>query len=175
MLEWFRDNYGFEEKEIENKTGKPDWDSLMEKAARAPCGSNGVFFLPHLAGAGTRGGQDAGSQGPPKIRIQELSPRRILYTFLDKTHSVSIPGLLSLSLIVGVVGGIYGIGGGSMMAPFCTRSDKGGCIAGDRSQRSGARGDRCHTPAPSRVTGWHGAWHCRSAIGEGAKTDKETV
>ena len=53
MLEWFRDNYGFEEKEIENKTGKPDWDSLMEKAAQAPCGSNGVFFLPHLAGAGT--------------------------------------------------------------------------------------------------------------------------
>ena len=53
MLEWFRDNYGFEEKEIENKTGKPDWDSLMEKAAKAPCGSNGVFFLPHLAGAGT--------------------------------------------------------------------------------------------------------------------------
>ena len=25
----------------------------MEKAAQAPCGSNGVFFLPHLAGAGT--------------------------------------------------------------------------------------------------------------------------
>jgi xylulokinase len=25
----------------------------MEKAAKAPCGSNGVFFLPHLAGAGT--------------------------------------------------------------------------------------------------------------------------
>jgi xylulokinase len=53
MLEWFRDNYGFEEKEIENKTGKPDWDSLMEKASKAPCGSNGVFFMPHLAGAGT--------------------------------------------------------------------------------------------------------------------------
>jgi len=53
MLEWFRDNYGFEEKDIENKTGKPDWDSLMEKAAQAPCGSHGVFFLPHLAGAGT--------------------------------------------------------------------------------------------------------------------------
>jgi xylulokinase len=53
MLEWFRDNYGFEEKEIENRTGKRDWESLMEKAAKAPCGSNGVFFLPHLAGAGT--------------------------------------------------------------------------------------------------------------------------
>ena len=53
MLEWFRDNYGFEEKEIERKTGKRDWDSLMEKAENSPCGSNGVFFLPHLAGAGT--------------------------------------------------------------------------------------------------------------------------
>ena len=53
MLEWFRDNYGFEEKEIEKSTGKRDWESLMEKAAQAPCGSNGVFFLPHLAGAGT--------------------------------------------------------------------------------------------------------------------------
>jgi xylulokinase len=53
MLEWFRDNYGFEEKEIENKTGKSEWDSLMEKAAGAPSGANGVFFLPHLAGAGT--------------------------------------------------------------------------------------------------------------------------
>jgi xylulokinase len=53
MLEWFRDNYGFEEKEIETRTGKADWETLMEKAAQAPCGSNGVFFLPHLAGAGT--------------------------------------------------------------------------------------------------------------------------
>ena len=44
---------GFEEKDIEKRTGKPDWDTLMEKAANAPCGSNGVFFLPHLAGAGT--------------------------------------------------------------------------------------------------------------------------
>jgi xylulokinase len=53
MLEWFRDNYGFEENEIEKRTGRPYWDSLMEKAAKAPCGSNGAFFLPHLAGAGT--------------------------------------------------------------------------------------------------------------------------
>jgi len=53
MLEWFRDNYGFEEKEMETRTGKQDWESLMATAAKAPCGSNGVFFLPHLAGAGT--------------------------------------------------------------------------------------------------------------------------
>jgi xylulokinase len=53
MLEWFRDNYGLEEIEIPKRAGKQDWESLMETAAKAPCGSNGVFFLPHLAGAGT--------------------------------------------------------------------------------------------------------------------------
>ena len=53
MLEWFRDNYGFEEKAMEGSTGKPTWETLMESAAKAPCGSNGVFFLPHIAGAGT--------------------------------------------------------------------------------------------------------------------------
>ncbi len=50
-----------------------------------------------------------------------LTPREeklIKNTFLDLTHSVSVPGLLALSLVVGVVGGIYGIGGGSIMAPF---------------------------------------------------------
>jgi xylulokinase len=53
MLEWFRDNYGLEQIEIPKRAGKQDWESLMETAAKAPCGSNGVFFLPHLAGAGT--------------------------------------------------------------------------------------------------------------------------
>ncbi len=52
MLEWFRDNYGYEEKTLEQQTGKSEWASFMEKAANVPCGSNGVFFLPHFAGVG---------------------------------------------------------------------------------------------------------------------------
>lgn len=63
-------------------------------------------------------GADPEAEGFAEVRIQEMSPRRIVYTFLDGTHTVSVPGLLALSLIVGVVGGIYGIGGGSIMAPF---------------------------------------------------------
>ncbi len=63
-------------------------------------------------------GSDSEVVAAPEVRIQEMSPRRIVYTFLDGTHSVSVPGLLTLSLVVGVVGGIYGIGGGSIMAPF---------------------------------------------------------
>ena len=53
MLEWFRDNYGFEEAHRQKETGRSDWDLLMEKAQQAPVGANGVMFMPHLAGAGT--------------------------------------------------------------------------------------------------------------------------
>lgn len=53
MIEWFRANYGFEEKSIAQQTGKTDWDYLIEKAESAPCGSKGVFFLPHFSGAGS--------------------------------------------------------------------------------------------------------------------------
>lgn len=53
MLEWFRDNYGYEEKTLQQQTGKSEWTSFMEKAENVPCGSNGVFFLPHFAGIGS--------------------------------------------------------------------------------------------------------------------------
>lgn len=40
------------------------------------------------------------------------------FDFRGETHIFSTVGLLALSLAVGVVGGIYGIGGGSVIAPF---------------------------------------------------------
>jgi uncharacterized membrane protein YfcA len=39
------------------------------------------------------------------------------FDFQGETHSFSTAGLLALSSAVGVVGGIYGIGGGSIIAP----------------------------------------------------------
>ncbi len=73
-----------------------------------------------LRGKSTSPGEVADPEvaAAPEIRIQDISPRRIRYTFLDEAHSVSVPGLLGLSGVVGVVGGIYGIGGGSIIAPF---------------------------------------------------------
>ena len=44
--------------------------------------------------------------------------RRFGYTFYDEQYDVSTSGIFVLSLIVGVVGGIYGIGGGAIIAPF---------------------------------------------------------
>jgi uncharacterized membrane protein YfcA len=54
----------------------------------------------------------------PVTRIKSLSLSRISYEFYGETFDVSVWGVLVLSLIVGVVGGVYGIGGGAIIAPF---------------------------------------------------------
>ncbi len=52
------------------------------------------------------------------VRTTSISPRRIEYEFGGRRFSFdTIPALL-LSLVVGVIGGIYSIGGGSIIAPF---------------------------------------------------------
>ena len=43
---------------------------------------------------------------------------RIVYDFCGETFTVNAFGVMALSLIVGMVGGVYGIGGGSIIAPF---------------------------------------------------------
>lgn len=43
--------------------------------------------------------------------------RTVSYTFEGTTYSVPTPVIFLISLVVGVVGGIYGIGGGAFMAP----------------------------------------------------------
>ncbi|WP_031482753.1 sulfite exporter TauE/SafE family protein [Maridesulfovibrio frigidus] len=54
----------------------------------------------------------------PAVKVLKFSVSRISYGFYGEVYDCSTLGLLSLSLIVGVVGGIYGIGGGSFIAPF---------------------------------------------------------
>ena len=51
MLEWFRREYGFEEKQKAEAKGGVDWDYLMEAAKSSPPGANGVMFLPHMSGS----------------------------------------------------------------------------------------------------------------------------
>jgi uncharacterized membrane protein YfcA len=45
--------------------------------------------------------------------------RRMEFDFSGELVSFSVPALLSLTLVVGIIGGIYGIGGGAIIAPFC--------------------------------------------------------
>lgn len=52
------------------------------------------------------------------VRILENNRRRIQYDYAGTVHTVSVPGVFALSVIVGLVGGIYGIGGGAILSPF---------------------------------------------------------
>lgn len=56
--------------------------------------------------------------GLPRVRLLRFSFARIEYSFYGETYSFSTPGIFALAFIVGIAGGIYGIGGGAIMAPF---------------------------------------------------------
>ena len=47
-----------------------------------------------------------------------VSPRRIGFEFEGRSYSFKPATLAVVSVVVGVIGGIYGVGGGAMIAPF---------------------------------------------------------
>jgi uncharacterized membrane protein YfcA len=63
----------------------------------------------------------AGAQAlPGKMRVTDtkFTLKAVEYTFEGKTYSFFPPGVFLLCFVVGIVGGIYGIGGGAIIAPF---------------------------------------------------------
>ncbi len=54
----------------------------------------------------------------PSVRITHFSLKRFGYIFYGEQFDVPSWGVFALSLLVGIVGGIYGIGGGAIIAPF---------------------------------------------------------
>ncbi|GAB6097585.1 sulfite exporter TauE/SafE family protein [Desulfatiferula olefinivorans] len=63
-------------------------------------------------------GTNAGGEPLPAVTAVQVSLKRLSYTFYGERSDVSMIGIASLSFIVGIVGGVYGIGGGSIIAPF---------------------------------------------------------
>lgn len=53
------------------------------------------------------------------VKTVSCSSSKVEYEFRGERFSFSIPRMLALAFIVGTVGGAYGIGGGSIIAPFC--------------------------------------------------------
>lgn len=54
----------------------------------------------------------------PQVQLVLWSQREVVYTYNDVTYRFSVPLMVLLTLIVGILGGIYGIGGGAIIAPF---------------------------------------------------------
>ena len=62
--------------------------------------------------------QDRAQDELPRVVVKEFSVFRLVYEFCGQRFDLSTSRLALLSFVVGIVGGIYGIGGGAIMAPF---------------------------------------------------------
>jgi hypothetical protein len=61
---------------------------------------------------------DVGQNKLPSVRVTHFNYKRLGYSFYGDRFDIPFWGIFLLSFIVGIVGGIYGIGGGSIIAPF---------------------------------------------------------
>ena len=81
----------------------------------------GARLVKDLLKAKKSGQQGTGKASSPAgfvVAVKEFSLRRIAYSFQGEEHSCPTSGVMLMSFIVGIVGGIYGIGGGAIIAPF---------------------------------------------------------
>ena len=53
-----------------------------------------------------------------KVETASIAMKLTRFTFKGATYSFATAKLLALALAVGIIGGVYGIGGGSIIAPF---------------------------------------------------------
>lgn len=53
------------------------------------------------------------------VKTISVSLKMVQYEFRGERFSFSTPGIFTLASVVGIIGGAYGIGGGSIIAPFC--------------------------------------------------------
>jgi len=70
------------------------------------------------AWAKNTGGQENSCSLEDRVNNVALGLKKTRFDFRKVTHSFSTGGMLGLAFIVGIVGGVYGIGGGSIIAPF---------------------------------------------------------
>lgn len=66
----------------------------------------------------TQGHLAAGLPVEAVVRTKSVSVSRITYEFWGETFSFNTVTVFVLALVVGLIGGIYGIGGGAIIAPF---------------------------------------------------------
>ena len=52
------------------------------------------------------------------VEVVRFDWRRLEFRFSDKVYGVSVPTLILLTTVVGMLGGAYGVGGGAIISPF---------------------------------------------------------
>ncbi len=61
----------------------------------------------------------AGLPAEAVVKTRAVSLKKVEYEFWGETYSFSTIAVFALALVVGLIGGIYGIGGGAIISPFC--------------------------------------------------------
>jgi len=80
----------------------------------------GVRLLHQAARPASEAWRQSLARGAPRavVTMKCVSIRRVEYEFWKESFSFNPKTLLLLGLVVGLIGGIYGIGGGALIAPF---------------------------------------------------------
>lgn len=83
-------------------------------------GSGEQRFMEQVWHHRKRGGDlpEASGEAAPPVRLLQFTWRRMRYEFYGQSFDLPLWEVFLLSLGVGIGGGIYGIGGGSIIAPF---------------------------------------------------------
>lgn len=59
------------------------------------------------------------ASGGATLRLVRSDWQRMEFRLGEHSHGFSVPAMLTLAFVVGIIGGTYGIGGGAIIAPFC--------------------------------------------------------
>jgi len=62
--------------------------------------------------------KESGRGHLPKVHMKKISLLSIEYGFYGQDFRINTIGIMALSFFVGIIGGVYGIGGGAIIAPF---------------------------------------------------------
>ncbi|MGE5236140.1 MAG: TSUP family transporter [Acidobacteriota bacterium] len=94
---------------------------LIARGRRGESGQGAETRFQELVASsrGRTGGPGTGdAEAIPRVRVDSATLRRIRYEFYGERFEFPTVPVFLLSGLVGVVGGVYGIGGGAILAPF---------------------------------------------------------
>ncbi|MFO8083534.1 MAG: sulfite exporter TauE/SafE family protein [Desulfobacterales bacterium] len=90
---------------------------VLKNANKQSRSSSEIRFQ-KMVGRGNTYTENSGPEILSATTVTHFNLKRLGFTFYNETYDVSFWGIFLLSFFVGIVGGIYGIGGGAIIAPF---------------------------------------------------------
>jgi hypothetical protein len=78
----------------------------------------GWRMLGDILKPGKKSGAPTNVQSEAGVRTLKFTARELVFEFRQQSYRCKPGGIFVLSLVVGLIGGIYGIGGGAIIAPF---------------------------------------------------------